>query len=133
MTEPCPFCQRVESGAVERATLFAASFPDAYPVAAGHTLVVPRRHVANYFDLLPDEVAALWAMVSEVQSVLATRLVPDGWNVGVNIGAAGGQTVDHVHIHVIPRFKGDVPDPRGGIRWILPEHAPWWRDAKAAD
>ena len=130
MTEPCPFCLRVESGAVERATLLAASFPDAYPVAAGHTLVVPRRHVANYFDLLPDEVAALWSMVSEVQSVLATRLTPDGWNVGVNIGDAGGQTVDHVHIHVIPRFKGDVPDPRGGIRWILPEHAPWWRDAK---
>jgi diadenosine tetraphosphate (Ap4A) HIT family hydrolase len=130
MSESCPFCQRVEGGAVERATLLAASFPDAFPVAAGHTLVVPRRHVASYFELLPEEVAALWALVGEVQSVLAARLAPDGWNVGVNIGAAGGQTVDHVHIHVIPRFRGDVVDPRGGVRWILPEHAPWWKHTK---
>ena len=129
MKEICPFCARIEGGAVENATLLAASFPDAYPLSAGHTLVVPRRHVQDYFDLTSDELVALWAMVSEVQSVLAARLQPDGWNVGVNVGVAGGQTVDHVHVHVIPRFKGDVPDPRGGLRWILPEHAPWWKVA----
>jgi diadenosine tetraphosphate (Ap4A) HIT family hydrolase len=103
-----------------------AAIPDAFPLNPGHTLVVPRRHVANYFDLSQDEQAAIWRLVSEVKSGLDAKLAPAGYNIGVNVGAAGGQTVDHVHVHVIPRFAGDVDDPRGGVRWIIPARAPYW-------
>ena len=70
----------------------------------------------------------MWRLVSEVRADLERRFAPDGFNVGLNAGAAAGQTVDHAHVHVIPRFVGDVPDPRGGVRWVLPGAAAYWRD-----
>lgn len=99
---------------------------DGFPVSEGHTLVVPRRHVASLFDLREDERAAIWAMVGEIRSELAVRLAPQGFNVGLNDGRAAGQTVMHAHVHVIPRFDGDVPDPRGGVRWVVPGKAAYW-------
>jgi diadenosine tetraphosphate (Ap4A) HIT family hydrolase len=97
--------------------------PDAFPVAEGHTLVVPKRHVASLFDLPEEDQAALWRLVALVRGKLASELRPDGFNVGVNGGPAAGQTVLHAHVHVIPSRAGDVSDPRGGVRWVLPAKA----------
>jgi diadenosine tetraphosphate (Ap4A) HIT family hydrolase len=121
----CPFCHPEES----RITLendAARAFPDAFPVAEGHTLVVPRRHVASLFDLPEVEQAALWRLVAMVRGKLMDELRPDGLNVGVNDGPAAGQTVLHAHVHVIPRRTGDVADPRGGVRWVIPGKAAYW-------
>lgn len=101
---------------------------DAFPVSRGHTQVVPRRHVVSYFALGTEERVALWALVAEVRQRLDREHHPSGYNLGVNVGAAGGQTVDHAHVHVIPRFEGDVADPRGGVRWVLPSRARYWKE-----
>lgn len=112
--EVCPFCT------IERALLIdtplVIAFFDAYPASPGHALVVPRRHIADYFDCTDEEKAALWAAVDRVREMLAVSHRPDGFNIGINVGAAAGQTVFHCHVHVIPRHHGDVPDPRGGVR-----------------
>jgi diadenosine tetraphosphate (Ap4A) HIT family hydrolase len=121
----CPFCNlSPERILLENQT--ARAFLDGYPVTAGHALVIPRRHVASIYELPPEELAALWAQVGTVRKLLAEKYRPDAFNVGVNDGAASGQTVPHAHIHVIPRRKGDVADPRGGIRWIIPDKAKYW-------
>ena len=101
---------------------------DGFPVSPGHALVVPRRHVAGLFDLDADEQAAVWSMVAEVRAELAQGLTPDGFNIGLNDGRAAGQTVMHAHVHVIPRSHGDVADPRGGVRWVVPGKAAYWTD-----
>ena len=95
-------------------------------VAQGHTLVVPRRHCADVFELTPAEFEAVWSVVRELRDELHARLRPDGFTIGVNAGEAAGQTVAHAHVHVIPRFHGDVPDPRGGVRWVIPQRAAYW-------
>jgi diadenosine tetraphosphate (Ap4A) HIT family hydrolase len=89
-------------------------------------LVIPRRHCRGLFDLDADEYAAIWRLVRDVRHALYERLQPDGFNVGANDGTAAGQTVPHAHVHVIPRFDGDVPDPRGGLRWVVPDRAAYW-------
>jgi diadenosine tetraphosphate (Ap4A) HIT family hydrolase len=85
----------------------------------GHVLVVPRRHVANFFDMTADEKNAVLALLDRAQAVIAEKHKPDGYNIGVNVGRAGGQSRMHVHVHLIPRYTGDVSDPRGGIRCVL--------------
>ena len=103
------------------------AFKDGFPVNPGHALIVPRRHVADLFELTADEQAALWRLLPEVKQRLDARHSPAGYNVGVNVGAAAGQTVGHVHVHLIPRFAGDVEDPRGGVRWVVPARAAYWK------
>lgn len=121
----CPFCQ-VNRDRVLATSDAAISFFDAYPVTEGHTLVSPRRHVMSIYQLSPDEHSALWSMVGKVRALLLKRYSPDGFNIAVNDGTAAGQTIEHAHIHVIPRRKGDVADPRGGVRNIIPEKARYW-------
>ncbi len=101
---------------------------DRFPVSPGHTLVVPKRLVGSWFDATRDEQHALLDLVDEVKHLLDATHHPDGYNVGFNAGVAAGQTVMHLHVHVIPRSLGDVVDPRGGIRWVLPKQAAYWRD-----
>jgi diadenosine tetraphosphate (Ap4A) HIT family hydrolase len=98
----------------------ALAFRDGYPVAQGHTLVIPRVHVASLFDLGPQVKEAVWGLVAQVRDQLADTLHPDAFTIGVNDCVAAGQTVPHAHIHVIPRWNGDVPDPRGGVRRVFP-------------
>jgi diadenosine tetraphosphate (Ap4A) HIT family hydrolase len=117
----CPFCHPEKW----RITLENEA-ARAFPVAEGHTLVVPRRHVASLFDLPEEEQAALWRLVALVRGRLMDELSPDGLNVGVNDGPAAGQTVMHAHVHIIPRRTGDVADPRGGVRWVIPAKAQYW-------
>lgn len=126
--EACPFCSRIARGEVvaESADGLAVALRDAYPVAEGHTLVVPRRHEPDLLGLNAEEAASLWALVHEVARDVLAETGADGFNVGVNGGVAAGQSVMHVHVHVIPRRFGDVSDPRGGVRWVLHDHAAHW-------
>jgi diadenosine tetraphosphate (Ap4A) HIT family hydrolase len=121
----CPFCS-LEPSRKWAEEEHAIAVPDAYPVTNGHTLVVPRRHVSSIYELTADEQSAVWSFVAEVRKRLLNELKPDAFNIGVNDGIAAGQTVEHAHVHIIPRRKGDVPDPRGGIRWIIDEKANYW-------
>jgi diadenosine tetraphosphate (Ap4A) HIT family hydrolase len=89
-------------------------------------LIVPKRHVASLFDLAEEEQDAIWRLVALVRAELMAQLKPDGFNIGVNDGPAAGQTILHAHVHIIPRRKGDVADPRGGVRWIIPSKARYW-------
>jgi len=116
----CPFCapEAERELLTESATCYAML--DKYPVSPGHTLVIPKKHVADYFDLSAHTKTALWLMVDRVKDLLAERFHPDGFNVGINVGAAAGQTVPHVHIHIIPRYIGDVENPSGGVRHVIP-------------
>ena len=122
----CVFCAQVAHGPRTVAWDAAVAFPDGYPITPGHTLVVPRTHVADLFDLAPPDLAAVWRLVAYVRDVLTVRERPDGFTVGVNVGAAAGQTVPHAHVHVVPRRWGDVADPRGGVRWVVPAEAAYW-------
>jgi diadenosine tetraphosphate (Ap4A) HIT family hydrolase len=121
----CPFCL-VQKNRILLECEFAVVFCDAYPVSEGHTLVVPKRHVTSVFDLPEEERAAVWTLVAQVRAMLTAELQPDGFNIGLNDGQAAGQTVGHAHVHIIPRRKGDVADPRGGVRWIIPDKAVYW-------
>lgn len=106
------------------------AFTDSFPITEGHTLVVPFRHITSIFNLPETDRAALWALVEKVRAALRQKFQVDAFNVGVNDGVDAGQTIGHAHIHVIPRRKGDVPDPRGGIRWVIPNKADYWNKSK---
>jgi diadenosine tetraphosphate (Ap4A) HIT family hydrolase len=122
----CAFCDRAASGDVLLQNELAVAFYDGYPVSPGHCLVIPRRHEPDFFALTGDEQSAIWSMAREAQSRLGLERSPDGFNIGVNIGDAAGQTIGHAHLHVIPRYRGDVADPRGGVRWVIPARAAYW-------
>lgn len=121
----CPFCHLPEGSSVAE-SLHALAIRDRYPVSNGHTLVVPRAHAEAFFAQSAEVQADIWRLVARVRNELQSEFNPDGFNVGLNEGTAAGQTVKHAHVHIIPRFYGDVADPRGGIRWVLPEHAAYW-------
>ena len=123
MTE-CVFCSLEVNDILVQNEMAQAIF-DKFPVNEGHVLIVPKRHVASLFDLTPEEVMSIWRLVEQVKEMLNNRFHPDGFNVGVNEGAAAGQTIFHLHVHVIPRYYGDVPDPRGGIRKIKKSLVPY--------
>jgi len=116
-TQPCPFCS-AEGALIENALAYARY--DRHPVTRGHLLIIPRRHVASWFDVTEDERGAIFALVDQTHDRLSAELAPDGFNVGINIGEAAGQTVFHVHVHLIPRYRGDVAQPRGGVRGVIP-------------
>jgi ATP adenylyltransferase len=116
----CPFCAPGGERELVTESATAYAMADKYPVSAGHTLIIPKKHVADYFELSSHAKTACWLMVDRVQQSLAERLHPDGFNVGINVGAAAGQTVPHVHIHVIPRYRGDIENPTGGVRHVIP-------------
>ena len=117
----CPFCNP-DSGReliVESATAYAIY--DKFPVSDGHALIIPKRHCENYFDLTFREQAACMFMLNKVKEIVLSKFNADGFNVGINVGEKAGQTVNHVHIHLIPRYSGDVEQPRGGIRCVIPD------------
>jgi diadenosine tetraphosphate (Ap4A) HIT family hydrolase len=124
----CAFCDLPPGGIVEQ-NPHALAVRDRYPIARGHTLVIPRRHVESPFELDPEELAAFWSLVADVRRSLAAQLTPDAFTIGLNDGVAAGQTIMHAHVHVIPRWNGDVANPRGGIRWVIPARAPYWDEA----
>ena len=128
MTDPdCPFCSPDPDRVFFRGEKVFGLW-DAYPVSEGHALVIPFRHVGSWFDATEEERSELLRAVSVAREQIEASRSPDGYNIGVNDGFAAGQTVGHLHLHVIPRYDGDVPDPRGGVRWVIPDRAPYWND-----
>lgn len=104
---------------IESAT--ACAIFDKYPVSKGHALIIPKKHCPNYFDLSFKEQSACLFILNKVKEILTKRFNPDGFNIGINVGEKAGQTINHAHIHIIPRYNGDVADPRGGVRGVIPE------------
>ena len=123
----CPFCDLPQERILLSNT-YGMAIRDAYPVSVGHTLILPHRHIASFFEIKPEERMALLDLLDEARITLDKLNRPDGYNIGINDGMAAGQTISHLHIHLIPRFKGDLPDPRGGVRWIFPKKAKYWDD-----
>jgi diadenosine tetraphosphate (Ap4A) HIT family hydrolase len=117
----CPFCNPDSEREliVETATMYAMY--DKFPVNEGHALIIPKRHIANYFELSIKEQYAYLLVLNKVKEIVTKRFQPDGFNIGINIGEHAGQTISHVHIHLIPRYKGDVEDPKGGVRGVIPD------------
>ena len=121
----CPFCSLPQTRVIDSSPL-GLVIRDAFPISPGHTLIIPKRHVGSFFDLEADERAELLALLCQAKVVADKEFSPQGYNIGINDGAAAGQTVPHLHLHLIPRFEGDLPDPRGGVRWVIPEKAKYW-------
>ena len=96
------------------------AFYDGFPVSPGHALIIPKRHVASYFDLSVQEREAMTQMMLDVKQKLDDRFHPDGYNIGINVGEYAGQSIFHCHMHLIPRYKGDVENPKGGVRGVIP-------------
>ncbi len=103
----------------------AVAFYDAFPVSQGHTLIIPKRHIETYFDLNSDEIKAIFDLSNKVKNHLDDLYHPDGYNIGFNAGVAAGQSVMHCHMHVIPRYKGDQENPRGGLRKVVKINHPY--------
>ena len=122
----CPFCN-ADASKVLMANDHAIAFFDGFPVTPGHSLIIPRRHISSFFEATKEEQAALFDLLGEMRQRLLAERNPDGFNIGINDGAAAGQTVMHLHMHLIPRYAGDTEDPRGGVRWIMPVKAPYWK------
>ena|SRR5450759_2638015 len=120
----CPFFN-IDSGRVILSNEAGFTLLDLFPLTEGHTLIVPHRHVASLYELPVGEQIQMWELTRLARESLSGTGV-GGFNIGLNDGSAAGQTVGHAHIHVIPRRVGDCQDPRGGIRWILPEKARYW-------
>lgn len=116
----CPFCDPDSDREliVESATAYAIY--DKFPVSDGHSLIIPKRHIENYFDLTFKEQAACMFMLNKVREIVSAKFNPDGFNIGINVGEKAGQTIHHVHIHLIPRYNGDVEEPGGGVRGVIP-------------
>ena len=112
---PCLFCQIPKSDVIRESMLGYVIY-DKFPVNPGHVLIIPKRHVASLFDLSQEELINLFDHIKRIKEDLDKSFKPDGYNVGVNCGEAAGQTIFHLHIHLIPRYKGDVEAPRGGVR-----------------
>jgi diadenosine tetraphosphate (Ap4A) HIT family hydrolase len=125
LPNPCAFCTLPSERLIdENAT--AMVIRDGYPVSPGHTLLIPKRHMGSFFDLSAQERGDLLTLLDRAKLVLDTEFQPKGYNIGINDGPAAGQTVPHLHVHLIPRFEGDVSDPRGGVRWVIPDKAKYW-------
>ncbi len=121
----CPFCI-LEPDRIISESDYTLTIHDGFPVSEGHTLIIPKRHVQSFFELKAIEKTAILQAMDEAKESLDKEFSPDGYNIGINDGEAAGQTIMHLHVHLIPRYKGDTPDPRGGVRWIFPEKAKYW-------
>ena len=115
----CIFCNMQK----ERVVLendFGYAMYDGFPVNPGHLLIIPKRHFSNFFESTDTERTALFSLVDDAKKILDQKFQPEGYNVGINIGEAAGQSVMHLHIHLIPRYIGDVEKPKGGVRGVIP-------------
>jgi diadenosine tetraphosphate (Ap4A) HIT family hydrolase len=125
MNKPCPFCTLPPERIIDSNDL-ALVIRDGYPVSPGHTLVIPKRHIGSWFEITTEEQSAMLNLLGRAKAVLGEEFKPDGYNIGINDGPTAGQTVPHLHMHLIPRYEGDLEDPRGGVRWIIPGKAKYW-------
>ena len=124
-SKPCPFCTLPSERIVEENQL-ASWIYDGFPVSKGHSLIIPKRHLGSFFDISLEERLAMLELLDKAKAAIDKDLKPDGFNIGINNGPAAGQTVPHLHLHLIPRYAGDVEDARGGVRWVIPDKADYW-------
>ncbi len=127
MAQGCPFCGPAGeklAGRIDSVNILW----DSFPVSPGHALVTPVRHAESWSDLTRDERIAMLDGIDTAKKVIEREYSPQGYNIGINDGVAAGQTIMHVHLHVIPRYAGDREDSRGGVRWVLPENARYWKE-----
>ncbi len=124
----CVFCDILSSGTqrIVRTHGTAVALYDAYPLNPAHALVIPKRHIQSFFEATPAERLDLLALLDTMKAEIDSSHAPQAYNIGINDGPAAGQTVPHLHIHLIPRYDGDTEDPRGGVRWVLPDKAVYW-------
>jgi diadenosine tetraphosphate (Ap4A) HIT family hydrolase len=117
----CLFCEKIDDDKIiyQDSSWFAVY--DNYPVSKGHVLLIPKRHVKTYFELNYVELASVGVNIGIIKRILDKKYNPTGYNIGINCGESAGQTIPHCHIHIIPRYDGDVEDPRGGVRGCIPE------------
>ena len=123
--EPCYFCS-LPSDRIILETELSIVIIDAFPVSEGHTLIITKRHIESIFDATREEQIDLLANLEEAKKILDKKFSPDGYNIGINDGEAAGQTVMHLHTHLIPRYSGDTEQAKGGVRWIFPDKANYW-------
>jgi diadenosine tetraphosphate (Ap4A) HIT family hydrolase len=121
----CAFCTLPASRIIAE-TQLTITIRDGFPISTGHTLIISKRHFCSFFEATPEEERELMQALRSAKSQLDYEFSPLGYNIGINDGSAAGQTVPHLHIHLIPRYEGDADDPRGGVRWIIPEKADYW-------
>ncbi|HYP68745.1 MAG TPA: HIT family protein [Thiobacillaceae bacterium] len=126
LQDTCPFCQRDPARVLAEDDLVVI-YKDGFPLSVGHTLIIPKRHIATLFEATSAEQLGLLKALNDARAMLDAAHHPDGFNIGINHGSAAGQTVLHLHIHLIPRYAGDMEDPRGGVRWVLPQKAKYWK------
>jgi len=131
-TETCPFCGYLQKGDFLLAEGSAFARMDEYPVNPGHILLIPKEHVVSFVELPEEQARDLFRLAVRVIEWLESKHAPDGFNIGMNQGVAAGQTIEHLHIHVIPRYKGDVEDPTGGVRNVIPEKGPYPTSQRAS-
>ncbi len=125
MSKICPFCSSLDSRVFLENDLSLAIL-DGFPISEGHSLIIPKRHVSSIFEIEKKELLSLFNLLADAKNKLTEQFNPDGFNIGINDNEAAGQTINHLHIHLIPRYIGDQADPRGGIRWIFPDKAKYW-------
>ncbi|MBQ9266675.1 MAG: Helicase associated domain protein [Clostridia bacterium] len=120
--ETCLFCQKqLENDKVILQNTYAYCVFDEYAVSKGHMLIIPKRHCKDFFETKPREKVAIFSLIKKAKSMLDTEYAPDGYNIGMNCGEAAGQSIMHCHVHLIPRYAGDVENPRGGVRGVIPD------------
>ena len=120
MDNYCPFCKVESEREIIASSPLSVAFFDGFPISPGHALIIPTRHVSSFFDLSQEERQDLLNLADSVKRIVEERYHPDGYNIGINVGEAAGQSIFHVHMHLIPRYQGDVPNPRGGVRGVIP-------------
>ena len=128
-TNSCPFCAVNDSGITSRVLIedeLSFCIYDGYPVSEGHCLIIPNRHISSFFEASREEKMSLFNILDLAKEHIDKKFSPQGFNIGINDGPAAGQTVPHLHIHLIPRYQDDAEDPRGGIRLIFPGKANYW-------
>ena len=129
--QPCPFCT-LQTESSQRYLCFENEvgfvIRDGYPITKGHTLIIPKRHVGSFFDITQEERQGLFELIDLAKADLDKVFKPDSYNIGINDGEAAGQTIPHLHIHLIPRYHEEGKDPRGGVRWLVPEKADYWSE-----
>lgn len=119
--EKCIFCEKVSNGQkIIYENELALGIFDEFPVNEGHVLIITKRHVETFFDITKEEQDAMFELARKIKIYLDKQYKPDGYNIGFNCGAVAGQSIMHVHMHLIPRYKGDVENPRGGVRGVIP-------------
>jgi len=129
--DSCPFCDVASQ--TPRSRILTQNqhgfvIRDGFPVTEGHTLIIPKRHVGSFFDITDEERQSLLYLLDQAKRDIQTEFNPDDYNIGINDGPSAGQTVPHLHIHLIPRYVEEGVDPRGGVRWVVPEKADYWSD-----